>query len=172
MIQFPCKFGELKCNPCWFIMLTSSHGTNYVFNVYEDFNQYDPYAGPISNSIRENTVLQLSCDFGESKWKPVWDIVLMNGSGTNYDLKTFCQYKIPPQIMPSCRYLTILKTAQSGSYAIYSEPMSCYIYRASFVNQNEIPVQLSCERTHLSLIMSLTSMKILTNVAHMQYHPS
>ena len=34
------------------------------------------------------------------------------------------------------------------------------------MNQNEIPVDLSCYRTHLALIMSLTGMKILTNMVY------
>ena len=41
----------------------------------------------------------------------------------------------------------------------------------SLVNQNEIPVDLLCQRAQLALIMALTSMKILTNMAHLKYHP-
>ena len=39
------------------------------------------------------------------------------------------------------------------------------------MNQNEIPVDFSYKRAQLALIMSLTSMKILTNMAHLLYHP-
>ena len=45
MLQLSCKFGESKWNPFWFIVLTSSFGSNYVLNEHEDFNRYDPY-GP------------------------------------------------------------------------------------------------------------------------------
>ena len=44
-------------------------------------------------------------------------------------------------------------------------------YPVSLVYQNEIPIGLAHKRTQLALIMSLVSMKILTDMAHLQYHP-
>ena len=61
---------------------------------------------------------------------------------------------------------------QYRPYAMPSELMPCYSYLASLVNQNAIPVELSCEWAHLALIVSLKSMKILTNMAHMKSYPS
>ena len=62
---------------------------------------------------------------------------------------------------------------QYGSFAIPSDIMPYQIYHESLVNQNEIPVDLLYQRAHLALIMSLTSMKMLTNMAHLLYpsHP-
>ena len=37
------------------------------------------------------------------------------------------------------------------------------------MNQNDIPIESLCLWAHLALIMSLTSMKMLTNMTHMQY---
>ena len=39
-LKLSCKFGELKWNPNWLIMLTSSSGTNYILNEHEDIGQY------------------------------------------------------------------------------------------------------------------------------------
>ena len=69
----------------------------------------------------------------------------MNSFNTNYILnndKNNDQNAIPFQIMP------------------------CYSYPASLMNQKEIHIQ----RVHLALIMSSMSMKMLANMAHMQYH--
>ena len=60
---------------------------------------------------------------------------------------------------------------QYDSYAIPSKIMPYQSYPKSLVNQNEILFELSCQRAHLALIMSLTSMKMLTNMAHLQYRP-
>ena len=49
--------------------------------------------------------------------------------------------------------------------------MQYQIHPASLVNQNEIRIKLSRKQAHLALIMSQTSMKMLTNMSHMQYHP-
>ena len=54
---------------------------------------------------------------------------------------------------------------QYDSYAVPSKIMPYQSYPKSLVNQNEIPIEL------LALIMSLTNMTILTNMAHLQYHP-
>ena len=79
----------------------------------------------------------------------------MSSSGTNYvpneheDIDEYDPYAKPSEIKP---------------YQIYPE---------SLVNQNEIPVGLSRYRSQMALIisMALTSMKILTNMAHLQHHP-
>ena len=58
---------------------------------------------------------------------------------------------------------------QYDSYGIPSKIMPFQSYPKSLVNQNEILIELSCSRAHLGLIMSLTSMKMLTNMAHLQH---
>ena len=60
---------------------------------------------------------------------------------------------------------------QYGSFSIPSELLLYQSHPESLVNENEISVELSCQQAHLAVIMSLTSMKILTNMAHLQYHP-
>ena len=40
------KLGESKFNPHCDIILTTSHGMNYVLNEHLDFSQHDPYATP------------------------------------------------------------------------------------------------------------------------------
>ena len=45
-LKLSCKFGESKCNPYWYITLTTSHGMNYVVNEHLDVSQHDPYAIP------------------------------------------------------------------------------------------------------------------------------
>ena len=86
-------------------------------------------------------MLKLSWKFGESKWYPYWVIVLTSSSGTNY---------VPNEHEGVDQY---------GSFSIPSELVLYQSYPESLVNQNEIPV------------MSLTSMKMLTNMTHIQYHP-
>ena len=54
---------------------------------------------------------------------------------------------------------------QYGSFTIPSEIMPCESYPVSLVNQNGIPVDLSCQDAHLALFMSLASIKMLTNMA-------
>ena len=46
-----------------------------------------------------------------------------------------------------------------------------YSYNASFINQNEIYIELSCKQAHLAPIVSLTSTKMLTNMTHLQHRP-
>ena len=46
MLKLSCKFGELKWNPCWLIVLTSSTGTNYGLNEQEDLHQYGSFTIP------------------------------------------------------------------------------------------------------------------------------
>ena len=60
---------------------------------------------------------------------------------------------------------------QHGSFTIPSELVLYQSHPESLVNQNEILIELSCQRTHLALIMSLTSMKMMTDMAHLQYGP-
>ena len=57
-----------------------------------------------------------------------------------------------------------------GSFAIPSWIMPCYSYPVSLVNQNEISVDLLCLDAHLALILSLTSIKMLTNMVHLRCH--
>ena len=98
-------------------------------------------------------MLKLSWKFGESKWNPYWVVVLTSSFGTNY---------VPNEHEDVDQY---------GSFAIPSGIMPCLSYPVSLVNQNETPVDLSCQQAQLALIMALTSTKILTNMAHLQYHP-
>ena len=96
----------------------------------------------ICNTIQDNAMLKLSWKFGKSKWNPYWAIVLTSYSDTNYfpnEHEDFDQY---------------------GSFAISSELLLCQSHPESLVNQNEIPIELSCQRAHLALNKSLTSMKI------------
>ena len=59
---------------------------------------------------------------------------------------------------------------QYSSYVILFEVMPRYSYPASLVNQFEIFIDSLCSQAHLALIMSPMSMKMLTNMAHLQYH--
>ena len=61
---------------------------------------------------------------------------------------------------------------QYGSFAIPSKMMQYQSHPESLVNQNYILIELLCYQAHLTLIMSLMSMKMLTNMSHMQYHPT
>ena len=79
--------------------------------------------------------------------------MLTNSSGTNYSLNDHKD------------------VGQYGPYATPSDVMPCDSHPASLVNQNEIPIDLLRYRAHLALIMSLISMEMLTNIAHLQYHP-
>ena len=92
------------------------------------------------------------CKFQESNWNPDWFIALINSFITNYilnDNKNLGQY---------------------DQKAIPSQIVSCCSYPASLMNQNEIPIEFTCKQAQLALIMSLMSMKMLANMAHMQYH--
>ena len=60
---------------------------------------------------------------------------------------------------------------QYGSLAIPSDILPYQSYPESLMDQNEIAIELSSWRAHLALIMSLMSIKMLTNMIHMQYHP-
>ena len=71
-------------------------------------------------------MLHISCNFGEPKWNPYWAIVLTSSSATNY---------VPNEHEDIDQY---------GSFAIPSKIMPWYIYPASLVSQNEIPIELSC----------------------------
>ena len=83
-------------------MLTSSSGTNYVPNEYEDVDQYDSNAIP--NKIMP--MLKLSWKFGEPKWNPYWVIELTSSSGTNYvpneheGVDQYGSFAIPSETMP------------------------------------------------------------------------
>ena len=68
--QLSCKFGESKCNPCYHIILTTSHGMDYVLNEHLDFMP----TWHICNIISDNIVIQLIWKFQESNWNPDWFI--------------------------------------------------------------------------------------------------
>ena len=71
-------------------------------------------------------MLKLSWTFGESKWNPYWVIVLTSSSGTNY---------VPNEHEGVDQY---------GTFALPSDLMLYQSHLESLVNQNEIPVELSC----------------------------
>ena len=71
-------------------------------------------------------MLKLACKFGESKWNPCWVIVLTTSSAIHY---------VPNEHEDIDQY---------GSFTIPSKIMPCESYPESLVNQNEIPVELSC----------------------------
>ena len=104
----------------------------------------------ICNTISDNIVIQLIWKFQESNWTPDWFIVLMGSFDTyhiftnNENLGQYDQNAIPFQ-------------------------MPCYSYPGNLINQNEIPIELTCQQAHLGLIMSLMSMKMLANMVHMWY---
>ena len=130
-LKLSCKLGESKCNPRDNIL--TSHDTNYVLNehVLAQSGQYAPYAIP----SLDDTMLQLSCRFGESNWNPDWVIAPMNSFGTNHVLNDH---------------------EDLGPYDLYAMPsqiMLCYTCAASLVNQNEIYIESPCERTHMALII-------------------
>ena len=77
----------------------------------------------------------------------------MNSTDTNYDLHEHEDVD------------------QYGSIAIPSEIMPYQSYPECLANKDEILTGLSHKRAHLALIMSLTSMRNLTNMTHMQYQP-
>ena len=56
---------------------------------------------------------------------------------------------------------------QYDQNAIPSQIMPCCSYPGNLINQNEIPIELTCQQAHLGLIMSLMSMKMLANMVHM-----
>ena len=172
MLRLFCKFGESIWNPYGLLMLTSSSDSNYVPNKHGDLDQYDSYAirlrwchvkailkvwwikmksllsyhanaliwhllclqracrcwliWLICDTTRDNVMLKVSCKFGESKCSPYWVIVLTSSSGTNY---------VPNEHDDVDQY---------DRHAIPSEIMSCKSNPLSLVNQNEIPVALSC----------------------------
>ena len=71
-------------------------------------------------------MLKLTGKFGESKWHPYWVIVLTSSSGTNYVLNEYEDVD------------------QYGSFSIPSELKLYQSHPESLVNENEIPVELSC----------------------------
>ena len=71
-------------------------------------------------------MLKLSFKFGQLKWNPWWLIVLTISSSTDYVLKEHEDVD------------------QYGSFAIPSEKMLYQSHPESLVNQNDIPIELSC----------------------------
>ena len=98
-------------------------------------------------------MLQPSCKFGESECNPYWFTLLTSSSGTNHVSNKHDD------------------ADQYSSFAISYKIVPYQSYPKSLVNQNEIAIELSCQRAHLALIMFLTGMKIFTNMTHLQYHP-
>ena len=75
--------------------------------------------------MKDNAMLQPPCKFGESKWTSYW-LTMLSSSSCNYvhnEHEYFDQY---------------------GPYEIPSDIMSCYSYSKILVNQNEIPIDISC----------------------------
>ena len=124
--------------------LMNSFDIDYNFNDNKNLGQYG--RNTISSQIMP--CYSLSCKFDESKWNPYWANMLTSPSGTNYVLN---------------------EHGDVGQYAILSEVMPCYSYPASLVNQFEILSDSSCSWAHLTVIMSLMSMEMLTNMTSMQY---
>ena len=58
---------------------------------------------------------------------------------------------------------------QNDLYAIPSKIIPCQSYPESLVNENEIPIELLLTSSSDTNI-SLTSMKVSTNMAHLHYH--
>ena len=71
-------------------------------------------------------MIKPSWKFGESKWYPYRVIVLTSSSGTNY---------VPNEHEGVDQY---------GSFSIPSELVLYQSHPESLMNENEIPVQLSC----------------------------
>ena len=71
-------------------------------------------------------MLKLPWKFGESKWNPYWVIVLTSSSGTNY---------VPNEQEGVDQY---------GSFALPSNLMLYQSHPESWVNRNEILIELSC----------------------------
>ena len=122
MLKLSWKFGESKWYPYWVIVLTSSSGTNYVPNEHEGVDQYGSFSIPSELVLYQSHPESLV----NKKWNPYWVIVLTSSSGTNY---------VPNEHEDVDQY---------DSYAIPSKLMPCKSYPVSLVNQNEIPVELSC----------------------------
>ena len=141
VLQLSCKYGELKWNPCWVTVLMGSSGTNYLHTEHEDFDQYGPYA--ITSEL-------MSCCSYESNWNPNSVIMLTSSSNTCFNNKHEYFDKYCPQATPSELMLQL----------------SCK-FSASKWNLHWVIVSWA----YLAKIMSLSSLKILTNMAHMQYHP-
>ena len=60
----------------------NSFDTDYIFNDNKNLGQYDRKC----NTIPNNAMLQLSCEFDESKWDPYWFNMLTSSPETNYVL--------------------------------------------------------------------------------------
>ena len=120
---------------------------DYVLNEHLDFMP----TWHICNIISDNIVIQLIWKFQESNWNPDWFIALMAH-------------------LTLIISLPIIKNlGQYDQNAIPSQIMPCYSYPGNLVNQNDIPIELTCKQAHLGLIMSVMSMKMLANMVHMWY---
>ena len=69
-------------------------------------------------------------------------------------------------------YLALIMLMDVQAYMTYEmqSTMPFHSYSARLVNQDEIPIESSCKQADLVLIISLTSMKVLSNIDYMRYH--
>ena len=109
---------ESKYIPYWDMILTTSHGTNYVYNDHLYFRQHGPYAIPSDvnhdTAILENQT-EISIELSHS-----------------WSLRTWL---VPKDL------------GQYDTHAIPSPKMPCYSYPTSLVNQNETHIGSSCHRS-------------------------
>ena len=98
-----------------------------------------------STILQNSARINLSWKFGESKCNPYWYITWMTSHGTNHVLNEHLDF------------------SQHSRYATPSDMILWYSYPASFKNQTEILIELLNQRNHLTLIISLTIIKILAN---------
>ena len=143
MLHLFCQFCESKLNPCGLIVLTSSSGSNCVLNEHDHFDQYNPYTIP--------SEIMTCCSYGYQ----VWSIKFKS-------LLTYC-------VKNNSYYIKSWRERFWPIWLICNAIGENAILQLSFMF-GEYPIELSSWWAHLALIMSSMSMKMLTNMAHMQYH--
>ena len=188
-LKLSCKSGVSKCSHYWDTILTISH-----LNKQVGFNQCGAHSVQSMMIPWKSYIASLP-----SNWNPVWVITSRNLFGTNYVFKyhDICQYdlyEIPSQITTDYIYaaslvnqsdicielscwrtylaLIMLMSMDVQAYMTYEmqSKMPFHSYSIRLVNQDEIPIESSCKQADLVLIISLTSMKVLSNIDHMRYH--
>ena len=125
----------------------TSHGMDYVLNEHLDFMP----TWHICNIISDNIVIQLIWKFQESNWNPDWFIALMDSFDTNY---IFTNNKKSWPIWPKCNTIpdnAMLQLSWKFGWSKW------------------YPYWVNMLASHLGLIMSLMSMKMLANMVHMWY---
>ena len=75
-------------------------------------------------------------------------------------MKSWFTYRVNKFIRKILAEMTLMQMIH-----LPSQRTPCYDYSERLVNRNEIPVELTCWRAYLALIMSFISMKILANIA-------